>query len=429
MVRSCAIAPFARRCLLAAFLAGTMEASQARGQDIPDGVGVADRSHPEFRPIGGRVGSFFIYPELSAMLEFDDNVFASAAARRADTIYTLRPSATIESLWSTHSLRGTAYYQRTEFQNNDTESVSEFGGEVAGRYDIDRSSNLRLRLAARHEAERRYNFTSDQASRTPLIFDEFALQAGGTKQFGRFRVDATAAMRSLSYDDNVSRIGTRIPGAVRDSTIKSLGLRVTYVSAAAVNMFVAGQADRRNFKLAPGDADYDPILNFDRDSRGGRLEGGISIELPDRLYGSLRVGYLFQNYADPRLRDISAASYGADLLWNATRLTSLRLAIDRAVSPNTSTRDAGLFRTKYGVVISHELRRNIVLTGSAEYTQVEPIGPSPKFREGTYGVGVRYLANRWLGIEAGYVHRLRDSDDDQLDYRANRIILNVRIRL
>lgn len=429
MVHSYAAVPLARCCLAAALCAGAIGMKPACAQDIPDGVGVADRNHPELRPIGARVGSFFVYPELSAMLELDDNVFASASDRRSDTIYALRPSISIESIWSTHSLRGTAYYQRTEFDSNDSESISEFGGEVAGRYDVDRVTSLRLRLAARHEAERRYNFTSESAARTPLIFDEFVLQAGATRQFGRFRLDAGGAIRSLTYEDNLTRSGATIDGAVRDNSIKSLNLRVTYVSAAAFNMFVAGQLEERDFKLDPGDQAYDPILNFDRDSRGGRLEAGVSIELRDRLYGSLRAGYLFQNYVDPRLRDVSAASYGADLLWNPTRLTSLRLAVDRAVSPNTSTRDAGLFRTRYSLVISHELRRNIVLTGSAERTQVEPIGPSPKFLEGTYGLGLRYLANRLLWIEAGYVHRMRDSKDGRLDFHANRVIFSVRIRL
>ena len=429
MVRAHESASFARFFLLAVFCAGTLDMRTAGAQDIPDGVGVADRSHPELKPVGGRLGSFFIYPELASIIEADDNVFASASNRRSDVIYSVRPSATIESIWSRHSLRGTTYFQRTEFNQNDRESVSEFGGEVTSRYDIDRITNVRLRLAARREAERRYNFTSDQASRTPIIFNEFVLQIGAKRDFGHIRVDAIGSIRSLRYDDNVTRSGAVIKGAVRDNTIKSLGMRTTYVSAASVNVFVAVQVDDRNFKLNPHDPNYDPALNFDRDSRGGRLEGGISVQLRDRLYGTVRLGYLFQNYTDPRLRDVSAASYGADLLWNPTRLTSVRLAVDRAVSPNTSTQDAGLFRTRYEVVVSHEIRRNIVLTGSAEHTRIDPIGTSRRFSEGTYGVGLRYLANRQIWIEGGYVYRMRDSEEAQLRFSANRGIMSLRIRL
>lgn len=400
-----------------------------QAQDIPEGIGVADRPRPELQPVGGRIGSFLIYPEFTGSLEADDNVFASSTDKHSDVIGVAEPSVSVKSLWRQHSLQGSGYFRRTQFASNSTETVDEYGGEFTARYDIDGTDNVRMQANARHEAERRYNLSSEATAVTPLVYDEVGGTLSVTKQFGQIRIEASGAIRSLNYANNVTRAGLFIDARIRNSTVSNGIVSIKYVSKSAVNAFFRGQIDKRSFPFGPGKPGFDPQTNLDRDSFGGKIEGGLSVELKGRLYGNVRLGYLLQDYVDPRLRDVSSFSYGADLLWNPSRLTSVRLAIDRAVSPVTSTRDAGLFRTRYSLVASHELRRNLILTASGEYSTIAPIGPSASSRETELGAGIEYVANRLVSAQVGFIHRARSGNENRLHYSANRAIASIRIRL
>ncbi|WP_169053451.1 outer membrane beta-barrel protein [Alteraurantiacibacter aquimixticola] len=402
--------------------------SGALAQEIPDGVGVADRVRPEFQPVGGRVGSFFIYPEIEATVELDDNVFASEDDRKSDAIGTLEPSVRLQSSWSRHMVRATARYRLTRFADNSSENTDEYGVGFSGRLDTGSSADIRVRLEADRLAEERYDIASPSASESPIQYGRLLASLQARQRLGRFNAIVGASVRTLDFEDNRTRDGEPIDGDIRNVDVVSGDLTVSYGGGAAFRTFVRGAVEKRSYPFGPEDADFDPTVNFNRDSEGFRLEGGISVEIRDRLYGNVRAGYLVQNYDDPQLRDIDGFSFGADLLWNPTLLTSARLAVSRAVDLNTSVQNAGNLRTSYSLVVSHELRRNIVLTGAGTFATISPVGPGENSREYEASAGVTYLLNRRYSLAAGLIHRSRSSDDPNLRFDANRAVLTLRAR-
>ncbi|HET7609147.1 MAG TPA: outer membrane beta-barrel protein, partial [Gammaproteobacteria bacterium] len=70
-------------------------AEEAIPDDAYSRIPVGDRPHPEYDPIGYRVGSVFIYPKLSGGVIYNSNVFASHRNPRADFAALISPELTI----------------------------------------------------------------------------------------------------------------------------------------------------------------------------------------------------------------------------------------------------------------------------------------------------------------------------------------------
>ena len=95
-----------------------------------------------FAPLGIRVGSFLLFPELNTESVYSDNIFLSSTNPQSDWALEITPRLTVRSDWSRHSLIGTisavrSYYERFESENEET-----FSAALTGQIDVRRNTNL-----------------------------------------------------------------------------------------------------------------------------------------------------------------------------------------------------------------------------------------------------------------------------------------------
>ncbi|MEJ2459993.1 MAG: outer membrane beta-barrel protein [Novosphingobium sp.] len=188
-----------------------------------------------------------------------------------------------------------------------------------------------------------------------------------------------------------------------------------------MRVIVRGVADKTNYTLSPNDPLQPTALN--RDSKGLRVEGGFRFDITSLLYGEVRAGYFQRNYADPTLEDTSGLSFGADLLWNVTPLTTLKVGADRRVDEAASTTIAGNRTTQFDASVDHELLRNLILSGDFMYRRIAPLGPLRASDEFYARAGARILLNRQLSIRASYRYAKRNSNVAARAFSENRAML------
>jgi len=205
--------------------------------------------------------------------------------------------------------------------------------------------------------------------------------------------------------------------------------QIAYRLRSGTSAFVRVQSEKRTYDLRPGDVGFDPITQTDRSSKGLKAEAGLGVELTSLIYGNVRVGYMKQNYADALLRDVSGISYGADLLWNITPLTSLKFTADRAVDETSSQTTAGNLRSEFTANVDHELLRNLILSAGGRYARINPAGLSPKSQEYEAKLGARYLLpNRFMELRAGYAFEKRSSANQSIQFSSNNIFIALTIK-
>jgi hypothetical protein len=413
-------------CLAAAVIATGLSTS-AYAQSVPANIGVADRQRPAYDPIGGRIGTFILYPSLESSVAYDDNIFATETGKVSDTIFTVSPKLRLASQWLRHKLELSAQLTRNFYVKNSNEDTTNTTLNANGTIDVNRQTQVRLLGNIGRLTEARTDINSIEGISAPTRYTTKVARATVDNQAGLFSFTLDGGVQRLTFNQNHADDGSLVDQSFRNDTQRDISLKIRYrmPSGTAVYLRLSGDQLRYDSKTITINGVTTP---FDRNSDGYRAEVGLSVELSSLLYGDVRVGYLHRNEADPTIRDVSGVSFGADLLWNITPLTTIRLVADRTVEDSSSQTIAGNLRSQGTLTVDHELLRNLLLNASVRYADISPIGPLSNSQEVEFNAGARYLMSRRVVLQAHYQYYRRISQVYQ-EFIDNRFTLTATIRL
>ncbi len=394
-----------------------MAATGASAQSVPANVGVADRTRSEYDPVGARLGSFILLPRVETSVAYDDNIYAARADKVSDEILTITPAARLSSQWQRNRLDINALYSRNFYASRGSESNSNYQVDAAGILDVSRQTQVRLQALAGRFIESRTDINSFSAIASPTRFTRVSGRAGLDHQFNTLAVSAEAGVQKLSYSDTRLIDNTVFDQSFRDNVLTDGTLRLRYGLRTGTAFVVQVSADKLHYNNAPP-----PVLGAvaNRDTSGYRVEGGLILELSSLIYGDVRIGYLHRNTADPTIKNVSGLSFAANVLWNVTPLTSVRLIANRSVEDSVSRIVAGNLRSQGTLTVDHELLRNVLLNASVRYANISPIGPVSDSQELEFRAGATYYLNRRFGLRASY--RLYDRSSKVFqEFTSNRL--------
>lgn len=394
----------------------------AHAQGVPANIGVAERARPDYDPIGGRIGSFILYPRIEVAASYDDNIYATPSNTTSDEIIAITPAIRLVSQWQRNSVDLNASYTRNAYLNNDSENSSVIQGNAAGVLDISRQTRVRLQAVAGRFVESRTSFNAVSFTASPTQFTRFGGRLGVDQEFTNFSITAEGGVQKVSFKDSRLPNGANYDQSFRNNTLSDATVRFRYGFRGGASAIAQITADSLHYENElPSGLGFVP---FDRDSTGYKAEVGLALELSSLLYGDVRIGYLRRNAADPTIRDVSGLSFGANMLWNVTPLTSVRFIANRTTEDSNSRIVAGNLRSEGTVQVNHELLRNLILDASLRYAVISPIGPIDDSDEVEGRVGATYFINRRFGLTASY--RLYKRSSDILnDFTSNRLTLTL----
>lgn len=410
--------------LLASILLGATAHTAAHAQvtaPLP-----SQRQLDEYEPVGGRIGSFLLYPSAEARIEYDDNILALPDGGADDVEVTVRGAARIESQWQRHSLEASAYVQQNFHGRLTSEDAMEGGARVNGRLDIDRDTSARLVASIDSLAENRANITSVREALRPTRFRRADALLSLAHDFGAFQLTGDAQILVLDFDDVPAIGGGVVEQGFRNSVYVRSAVTAAVEISPRVSGLLRGQVDRLSFTEDSGEPDP-----FDRDTTGYALEAGVRLELDNLLFGEIRAGVLHREVDDPTGDGLTGVSFGANLTWSLTPLTTVSLFADRQVEEGGSQLVSGNIRSQARVVVEHELLRNLILEGQAGFAQIDTIGQiDVSAQEYNLMVEATWRLDRNFRVFARADRFERFSDQDFFrDFTRNRVMAGVRIAL
>ncbi len=383
------------------------------------GQGVADRARTDYDPLGIDVGGFRLFPQVTVDALATDNFRAANRNREADAYLVLAPELRFTSNWARHDLSGRAWFTRSIHAALPAEDVSQYGGSASAALDISRASRIRIEASADRRVESRASLASFQGTATPVGYGIYRASVGASQILDRLVLNATLAAERHDFSDAVAADGSAIDQDFRDVRSITVGGSAQYEIRSGVGIVASGQYVDSRFSGQPG-------TGLVRDSHGYDLLLGLSFELSSLVFGQVQAGVIRRRYDDPRLQDVSGPSYRADLLWNVTPLTSLRLTGARTVEDASSTVFAGNTRSQVRLAVDHELYRYIIVSADADASRFSANGPGPRGNEFSIGGGARYLLDRrWL-VSGRLEYRQRTSDTASLRFNATTVSIATR---
>ncbi|MGB5948807.1 MAG: outer membrane beta-barrel protein [Parvibaculum sp.] len=400
---------------------GMAPAGAAETQDVR-GQGVNERARPGYDAVGLRAGSFVVLPSIEVAETYDDNIFATESNKDSDFITSVHPRVDVISTWSRHSLNLTAGLQRSYFADNSSENKTGYDFGMDGRLDILRDTNVTgaLAHAQKHEDRGSATFSSTTAAE-PVEYKQTDASIAFNQRFNRVTTTLGAAYTRLNYEDVASTAGPILDEDLRDRDVYTQKLRAGYDVSPDTNVFVQGSLNQRRYDIGM------PIQ--DRDSKGYEAVVGSRFKLSTLASGEVYVGYQRQNYDATGLSDVSGLSYGANVNWYVTPLSTVRFNAASTIEESDLGGSSGYLRQVVGVGLDHELLRNVILRGDLSYENDDYKGTPRKDDYYGGGVGVSYLLNRFVAMGLDYDYTKRDSNAAGADYSRNRVMFTIRGQL
>jgi hypothetical protein len=394
---------------------------------VPEGVGVADRPRIDYLPIGGRVGSFFLYPNAELTSGVSDNIRATDTGKISDAYVRAQGGAQVVSNFSRHRIKAGVFVAHPFYVDHPKEGITQYGGSLDTTLDIDRMTQADITVTAGRSIVERTDFNSPVGAASPIAYDHASARFNLSHAFNRLSVYGTGKVTGFSYRDGVTDAGVPISQRYRDMIVYDAVQETRYNLYPGFDALLHLSYNRESYSLPASDPAQPG--NLDRSSTGWTVEGGGRVELTGTLYGEIRLGYLWRNYDDPRLRAARGFSFDGNLLWNATGTTTLRLRGARQVEEAASTTAAGNLVTTATIGLDHEMMRNLILSLDGGYMRLAPLGTGNSADLWTGALAARYLISRRFTLKGNLSHAARSSLDRSHVFKVNTAWLTLSLSL
>lgn len=398
-------------------------ADYAAAQEPNPNVPVQRRPRPDYDPLGLRAGAFLIYPELQTAGNYDSNVFARKDDVEDDFYATVAPRLTAQSQWSRHSLTLDAGAEAAFYKDNTDNNYQDFDTGAQGRLDVTRADIVtgNLRIGRGHEDRDDPEDAGEDSDLTQYFEGNAGL--GYRHNFNRVYTAVRGELRRMDYEDDGD-----INNDDRDHNRYLTGLRVGYNISPRFDLFADAAYRWVRYDETPNDA------GEDRNNEGYILRVGSGIDITSILFGEVYAGYTAVEYDDRDLENINSPIAGGRLTWNVTPLTSVIFAVEGQLKETTVTGDngdqaSGRVNTDASVNVWHELLRNVLLNGYAQYIRDDFEGIARTDDTYRVGGGVRYLLNRRFSIDGGYTYSTRNSDESDREYDRHQVRIGLTAQL
>lgn len=374
------------------------------------------------KPAATRLGSFLLQPQLQVAELYDDNIFATPTAERADYITIFSPSLSLESDWLRHAARFATGADVSLYARDSTQQTEDFWVDGEGRYDFSRDANLfgGARYARWHEDR-----TSPDSffGAEPTTLYEVKAYGGAMRRLGRVSIRLGGTLDALDFNDVPTLPGGEFNMDDRDRVTYTGGLWVGYDLDAALQLFGEGAYDGRRYDQGLDDA------GFRRDSDGYRARAGLRYERAGRLQAEFYLGHLRQHYEDALLDDVSTANFGANVGWLVDDDTRVDFYVDRSIDETTLPGSAAGVYTLFAVRMEHTLAPGLigVVHANDSLTDFEGIERVDNLLD--YGVGARLDLSPRVFVAADYWLLNRRSEDPLANHWRNQFMLSVGVRL
>lgn len=396
------------------------QAPVAPGQPTFAGQSVAQRSRPEFEPLGLHIGDFFWFPRAELDEAYNSNIFALPNPTY-DLITSLQPSFDLLSSFPRNSLNLHGGSLVQFFADHPAQDTQDGFINADGRLDLATGSAVygSAQVAHSHLFYGTPNLPGNVAQ--PVTYNDYRATAGYSQGGRRFSYRADVAIDYAQYNAVPLIGGGILPQSAQNTIISEAALRGSYEVLPDYLGYLRVAGDFYDYPHTVPDG-----VRFN--STIYRADLGLEILPRHIVYGEIYAGYLFQNFVLTSLGSTSTPDAGARLVWDVTRLTTFTLSGLRVfvpVNPTIGTIGHGYLDSVITVSGDHELLRNLLINATGSYENSTFQGATRIDNIFTAGLGLRYLVNRNFFLGGTYTYQQRNSTARGASYTQNIGLLRI----
>ncbi len=383
------------------------------GYDRGRNVSVAERPRPDYDPLGVRTGAFLIFPQIDLGLGASSNIYLSEGDTTGAGYLVASPSIRATSDWSRHQLTGSAGGTFRRFFGEPRRNEDSWRTALLGRADL----GSRYAVTGEFQAGKVYEtpFSGEVDSNFAALSSYNYVQLGARGQVTEGRFRGVLGYSFNEFDFNPIQVDDRseLDQSTRDRTINTVTGQGEYALSPSVSVYGQMSYNRTEY-----DRPLAPTIPS-QSSNGYRALAGLSIDLPAFIRGTIAAGYTVRDYNADRYGTVSGLSAEGRLEYFFSEVTTFTVGLRRVIADSQLAETAAFFDNRVTGRVDHELLRNLILTGSAEYAYQDYVDTDRANKVYRVGAGARLLLSRQLAVNLGVSHSARDRSGENYNGTLN----------
>lgn len=363
---------------------------------------VLERPRPDYTPEPIQLGALEVMPRIAMGGGYDDNLYAQQGDRTGDGYVRIRPRLSINRPSPNLRLTLNGELDLLRYFNRASENATQYNFDAHALYTIARDTNLSITASHGRYSQERVSPDSPTNAVRPTRFTITDGSATLSHVFNRLRLRGVLDVENRNYRDGRTPTGESVDQDFRDRTTVTGTAISEYALSPSVSLFLAGAYNQRDYRTRIG-----PVPA--RDSHGIELAAGSSFELGHMMRGSLRLGYLQQDYRAAEFHSIKGLLVRGELAWFMTPLVTVTATVDRSVSETGVLGANGYLKTTTTLRADYELLRNLILGASAELEKRNFRGLDRNDDRWTLRAGASYLVSKRIALRGDYQRRSQSS--------------------
>lgn len=388
--------------------------AQQMGTYSPTGSMSAEESTASTRSGAVPLGPINAYPSIGAALKHDDNLFYTPNNRTSDTITILTPSVRFEGKQAANTYSLVAGATVGRYNTSTADNYTDYN--VNGLADLDLSTRLRAKVRADYiDWHDPRGSTNNAISAEPDRYRQTYL--GGIASYGargaQGRVDFELGQLARRYYNN------RATTFLSDRDNSDVGATFFWRIAPKTSLLLQAKHTKVDY--------LDSTSTMD--STENRLLGGLTWEATAKTTGIVKLGMVQKSFSDPARGNTTSPSWEGAIQWSPRTYSRVDFNLSRMPAETTGGVGNYVDKTITGALWTHQWSSQVSTAASASYVTDVYKGIDRKDNWQNYGLKATYHMRRWLDFGADYTHTIRDSNDNNFDFKRNTIMLFVNATL
>jgi hypothetical protein len=379
--------------MLATTLA-TPALTQDRSIETPESLVI------QAEPIGISAGPVMIYPQASADIRYDSNIFNREDRVEKDMAAVFRGTARIVTDFNRHQGSLNLSTEVRRYFDNSAENSEQFAINPAIRFDLGNRLTLTTSALGARRIERRGTSGDQFLTDRPVEFDERTALVSLARTGGLLEIAGTARTTRFSYKD-ASINGVPIDLSARDVRQSSIGVRADFYRGGQLGVFASARLNEANYSR-----DIGP-----RDSNGGSALVGVNYRPTPLSKIEFGLGYIHQNFDNPVTRDLRGVDYWLEANWVPTPRLRLVASGGRSIERGPVPEVSSVVESRIDAEASYAFGTRTLLGLNAGFVKEDFRGVNRSNQRYLVEAQVRRQINRQLSAFAGVGYRKQTSGD------------------
>ena len=311
--------------------------------------------------------SLILYPQATADLTYDNNIYNFDINEVEDVVASFRPTLVLETDRARHGLRAEVGGEIRRYFDTSAENSEQFRATVNTLLELGYSIDVETTAGYRRGIERRGTAGDAFFSDAPVVFHDKTAGIEISREGNQLALSASAAVLKRDYNDT-SVSGVPIDLSFRDVQVRTARLRADFSASERTSIFA---------ETGVNAIDYEVPIFPERDSSGYDILLGVTHEVTALVEIEAGVGFIRQNFEQAGIDAAEGVNFRLAASWTPRPVWRFTASATRDVDPSQVQESPAIIASEFRLKAERAVGDRVLLEAEVGYRE-EDFRSSPR---------------------------------------------------